>query len=243
MAKVSGAVTAIPILYVFFIKILETYKTSKKDILKIYGYIAIFAIISLPIGLWHPIRNYIMFNQPLGGILIPGQALYTGNFSILQRFIIPSFEETFKQLYCVIAGHHNVIATLIKTSILGEFTYLNLPGSYVTFFKMVNIIIILFTLISTFLEIVNIKKLKKKPLLIRICLIFYFALIASYIYFNIKYPYSCTMNFRYIMPSVFIGTLMLFDIINDINNENIEGFAIIMSILFCNLSIGMFFLI
>lgn len=222
---------------------LEIYKTNTKDIFKILGYIFLFGIVSLPIGLWHPIRNYIMFNQPLGGVLIPGSSLYIGDFSILQRFIIPSLKETFGQLYCVIPGHHNVIATLIKTSILGEFTYLNLPSAFVTLFKMVNIIIILFTLVATFIEIIKPKKLKEKPLLIHICLIFYFVLIASYIYFNINYPYSCTMNFRYIIPAVFIGALMLFDIINDINKENIESIVVLTSIIFCNLSICMFFLI
>ncbi len=184
-----------------------------------------------------------MFNQPLGGVLIPGQSLYTGDFSVFERFIIPSLEETFGQLYCVIPGHHNVIATLIKTSILGEFTYINLPTVFVTFFKMVNIIIILFTLIATFIEIIKPKKLKEKPLLIRICLIFYFVLIASYIYFNINYPYSCTMNFRYIIPTIFIGTLMLLDIVNDIKKENIESIVVLISIIFCNFSIGMFFMI
>lgn len=35
------------------------------------------------------------------------------------------------------------------------------------------------------------------------------AIIASYLWFNVKYPFGCTMDFRYVVPSALIGSIFL----------------------------------
>ena len=41
------------------------------------------------------------------------------------------------------------------------------------------------------------------------CAMFWLALMVSYVAFNIKYPDSCTMDFRYIVPTVICGAVYL----------------------------------
>ena len=58
-----------------------------------------FGCISLSIGLWYPIRNYIEFKQPILYIMDPHNSdLYVGNYTLWQRFI--PFSNEMNQMYC-----------------------------------------------------------------------------------------------------------------------------------------------
>ena len=96
MTKVSGAIMAVPIMYTFIRKIVETYKTEKDKLLRLFGKFLLFGVISLPLGLWHPIRNLVLFSQPIGGVLLPAEGLYVGQYSVFQRFLTISFKENFE---------------------------------------------------------------------------------------------------------------------------------------------------
>lgn len=244
MSKVSGAIMAIPILFIFIKKIIEVYKNNKKDLMKLFGLFVVFGIISLPIGLWHPIRNKILFNQPIGGVLIPSQSLYVGNYSWIQRFISISFNEL-KATFCTIPGDHNIPAFIIKTSVLGEFSYANI-GYLADIIKSLNIILILISIIAMIWNLKLYKNSKDKTL-DWILGITYIVHMASYIYFNIEYPYLCTMDFRYIVPTLFVGLYCIGRFLEHLNNtkkyatltEIIEYLLVI----FCVLSIIMIVMI
>ena len=64
MTKTSGLVLYLVELIVFIVKMMKT----RKGFLKMA---AVFMIISLPIGLWYPVRNYIRFGQELTYVLDP----------------------------------------------------------------------------------------------------------------------------------------------------------------------------
>ena len=102
MTKVSGAIMAVPIMYTFIRKIFEIHKTEKDKLLRLFGKILLFGVISLPLGLWHPIRNLVLFSQPIGGVLLPADGLYVGQYSLFERFLTISFKEMFGYTYCVI---------------------------------------------------------------------------------------------------------------------------------------------
>ena len=91
MTKVSGAIMAVPIMYTFIKRIFEVYKVEKKNLLRLLGKFLLFGVISLPLGLWQPMRNLIMFNQKIGWVLLPAEGLYVGQYSIFERFLSISF--------------------------------------------------------------------------------------------------------------------------------------------------------
>ena len=203
MSKISGGIMAVPIMVVFIKKIIETKKKNKKELIRLFGLFTLFGIISLPLGLWHPIRNKILFNQPIGGVLIPGDFLYVGNYSFIQRFLKISFKEL-TTTFCVIPGDYNVPAYIIKTSVLGEFNYdrLFLIANVI---KWINVIIVLFSIIALIWQFIF-NKNKDNFTFNLILETTYIIYIVSYVLFNIKYPYVCTMDFRYIVPTIFVGT-------------------------------------
>lgn len=244
MTKISGAIMAIPIIYTFIKKIVEIYRTENNKLLGLFGKFMLFGTLSLPLGLWHPIRNLILFNQPLGGVLLPGDGLYVGQYSTVQRFLSISFKELFGQVYCVIPDNHNVFAYIVKCSILGEFTYNNNINIYVTFFKFVNFVIVLAIVLCTVILIGKYKRKDKNSFITMILLITFFINMTSYYSFNVQYPYICTMDFRYIVPTIFTGIVTVCIVLDEYIKNNIIKEIIEYTItLFCILSFVLFFII
>ena len=123
MAKTSGAIVSLPIMYIFLLQFYRAIKKGdKKKIWQYIGMYCVFGIISLTLGLWYPIRNYILFKQPILYILDPNnQKLYVGDKSLLSRFI-PFSKELLIQ-YADPYEHYNIPAYLIKSSLFGEWTW------------------------------------------------------------------------------------------------------------------------
>ena len=205
MAKTSSAIVSLPIMYIF---LLQFYRAVKKgDKRKIWQYIGmycVFGIISLSLGLWYPIRNYILFEQPILYVLDPNnQKLYVGDKSLLSRFN-PFSKEILIQ-YANSYEHYNIPTFLIKSSLFGEWTWTtNYLCKYIYMFAIVvNIAIIIISIIAMVREM---KSTRKRNLVYRnIFLFLYFFNIISFISMNIKLPYGCSMDFRYIVPTIFIG--------------------------------------
>ena len=236
MSKVSGAIMAVPIIIVFINKIVQTIKTDKKKIGKLFVLFIVFGLISLPIGLWHSIRNYILFNQPLGGVLLPWEGLYVGNYSFYQRFLSISIKELIT-MFCTVPGDYNTIAYIIKCSLFGEFILerVEIIGCML---KVLNVYIIVFSLIAIILKYAKHWDSNNKTI-DSIVFSTWIIHIISYVMLNIKYPYTCTMDFRYLVPTVFCGIYFIAlalgklsdkKIINNIR-LNIEWFIIAFYIL------------
>lgn len=219
MAKTSGAIVSLPIMYIF---LLQFYRAIKKgDKRKIWQYIGmycVFGIISLSLGLWYPIRNYILFKQPILYVMDPNnQKLYVGDKSLLSRFL-PFSKEIFIQ-YADPYEHYNIPTFLIKSSLFGEWTW---TTSYIckyiyVFALFANIAIIVFSIVAIIREMTS---NRKRDLIYRnIFLILYFFNIISFISMNIKLPYGCSMDFRYIVPTIFIGIYFIGLQLRKIQNE------------------------
>lgn len=242
MAKVSAAIMAVPILYIFIDKYIEEFKKRKKILnWNFILLMIIFGLISLPIGLWHPIRNLILFEQPIGGVLIPGEALNVSNYTFTERFLTVSYKELVKETFAVLPGDYNILAYIIKSSIFGEYSYNNI-AFFAFAFKAINIIIILTSVICSIKSIFS--KDRNNKHIINILLITWIINVLSYYYFNIKYPYSCTMDFRYLVPTIYTGIVAICNTLNDAKRETILSEVIqYIFLIFCVLSIVMFFAI
>jgi len=202
MTKLNGAIMAIPILYVFIKKFIELYKNDKNKIWKLITQIIIFGLISLPIGLWYQVREYILFDG--NSVPYPDDLLYTGNYSMFERFFSISFISIFK-IFCIIPGDYNIFAYIVKCSIFGEYLYGNLNFIHI-FMVFVNFILIVASIIFMIKYMI---KRKEHNFIINLLLFVWLANIISFYLFNYKYPYLCTMDFRYIIPTVFTGVVLI----------------------------------
>ncbi len=234
MTKTNGAIVAVPIMYIFLLKLYkELRKTDNKIIItKKYLYLfVIFGTISLPIGLWYHARNYILFKQPILYILdTNNQDLYVGNYSLLERFL-PFSKEIF-QMYCNAFEDYNIITYLIKCSLFGEFSWGNgkLKCIYYTIAIILNIIL---SIISLYCIIKNtLTKNKRKKVWKNILFLLWITNIISFISMNLKLPYGCSMDFRYIVPTIFIQAIFICFELENIMRKNKKKGNIIFAYIF-----------
>ena len=211
MTKTSGAIVAFPIIYLFLKKLFEELNNSKNTSITIKKNLCLcilFGCISLPIGLWYPIRNNILFGQPLLYVMDPHNAdLYVGNYSFLQRFL--PFSSEIGAMYCDPWTHYNIPIYLLKCSLYGEYSW-KICGMYNVIYYttiIINIFFVLYILYSIMKNSI-IKVEENKELKISLAVLFLINLL-SYISINLELPYGCTMDFRYILPTLFVGLLFI----------------------------------
>lgn len=215
MTKLNGAIMAVPILYVFIKKFIEYFKEDKSKIKKLILFIVVFGLISLPIGLWYQVREMIMFNNT--DVPKPGNFLYIGNYSIFKRFFYFSFE-SFVNTFCTIPGDYNMFTYIIKTSLFGEYSYGDI--NFIHFIMLTTNLLLI--VISIYYTIKYCIKRKEHSFIINILLFVWLSNMASFYVFNYKYPYICSMDFRYIVPTVFTGIVLIGKNINDKNNTVVD---------------------
>lgn len=206
MTKLSMWIMALPtgivMLSVFF------KETKSLENLKKYF---VFAITSFPLGLWYPIRSFILFNMPLSYVLVPGNETYCANHRIIERFlsipVLESIQSPFNQPF----GDYNIWAYLFKGALFGEFklsTYKGLPIALLVLWFIICLIGII-ALIYTMQKVIQTKNKEWLYLLSIVPSVF-----ISYIIFNLQYPFACTMDVRYIIQlhvlfALFIGKMVM----------------------------------
>lgn len=209
MTKTSGGIIAVPIIYIFLLRMIKDIKASdkKKLVFKKYMYLYMFfGCISLPIGLWYPIRNYIKFGQPILYVMdINNSDLYVGDYSLFSRLNLFS-TEIFK-VYCDPWTDFNIPTYLTKCSLYGEYEW-SISLTLIYSITIILNILMIFIFIISFINCLVRKE--KRYLQWKIALsIFLIFNIISYLAMNVKLPYGCSMDFRYLLSSILIGAIFV----------------------------------
>lgn len=182
---------------------------KKKWKMQLTQYVAFLAVCA-PLGLWYSIRNFILFKQPLGYVHdldANGPSwLYRGNYSLTQRFFSFPWDQYKENVYASSGRDYNLPLYLLRSSLFSEFSFENMDG-VARMLTHINIILILLSLIA--MVVIIWKGTKFSPALRYGCGFLWLIMMISYFMFNIKYPDSCTMDFRYIVPTAISGTIYL----------------------------------
>lgn len=201
MAFVAGPV----MLYVFW----QAVRDKKwKELVAQY---AAFLSVCAPLGLWYSVRNYVLFDMPFGYVLNIdkngiNEVLYRGHLSFAKRFLFCPWGEFQSSIYCDPTKDYNIPSYLVRCSLFGEFSFQNVDMAALLLLYT-NIILIILSVIA--MAAVIWKGSRFTPMLRYGCGLLWLAIMASYVVFNIKYPDSCTMDFRYIAPVVISGAVYL----------------------------------
>ncbi|MBO5736638.1 MAG: hypothetical protein J6S04_02410 [Clostridia bacterium] len=219
MAKLSSATICLPIAGIFIYEFIRTL-LKKEGALKLWKMVVqygVFLCICAPIGLWFQVYASMRFDQPLGFVFSNlNKKLYTGHHSIWGRFGI-SFDisEYLGSLYCrPFEGNYNLFNYALKSSIFGEFSYSQGDswGAVSVLFAYMGIAFLVIGAIWCVVLWWKGRKdedsfLRKNSPVSHQDVLFVGLLVASQvlseIYFYVKMPYGCTMDFRYIMPLIF----------------------------------------
>lgn len=191
-AVLMVGVTAITVVVKFI-------KDKNFKISKLLLHTLCFLVILLPLGLWFSVRNYVHFEQPLGYVAPLGldNPLYTGDISLVKRIILP-FSTTPVGVYTDVWNEYNLWTYLLRNSLFGEYRF----GSMGVASILVTLNALVIILAVAAMLFVVIKKYKQTDNILPVTLLMLLQM-AVFIYFYIKYPYGCSMDFRYIVPTLF----------------------------------------
>lgn len=194
MTKISCATLALITAIVFIISLIRAVREhSWKELVLKY---IVFGMISLPLGLWYSIRNYILFAQPLNYVLEleKNNSLYTGNISIPQRLLVVKLSNLLSDPYTKVRGDYNLPAYALKSSLFGEFYY-NTWGWVSVLLLLSAFLLAAFCTLAVIRCIVYQRQDRWCRFMLLAAGIFY----GSIAIFYLRYPFGCSMDFRYML--------------------------------------------
>jgi hypothetical protein len=207
--KFSGALIAFFTAAVFLIALRRKVKAADKGVLGLVGQFSAFALLCVPLGLWYHIRNLALFGQEIGYVakMAPDSSLYVGNIPLAERFFTFSLPNMLRNVYCNPYDDFRLWEYVVRCALFGEFTF----SAKHTFFAQIMIVSSLLLILLTLFAMVLFLIFDKKENRLAVVTLFslWALLMASFIFFNLKYPFGCTMDFRYIVPTVVTGAAFL----------------------------------
>ncbi len=205
MSKLSGATVAFFTGPVMLYKLYVGFKEKKP--LPIIKQLAVFAVICFPLGLWYPIRNYILFDQPINYVLKmePGTAVYTGNVAWHKRFLTAPVWEEFTQVYMQPNDDYNIFMIISRTAVFGEFEYGNVSAIVSVALYYANLALMILSFAAMIFVLIK-DKTRDWFCKYSMAAVWLITLV-SYISVNITHPASCTADTRYI-PLAVVSSLM-----------------------------------
>lgn len=220
MTKLSAALVAPPIAIVFLVVFIRKIKT---DGLKLFGQFAAFGAVCVPLGLWFEIRNYIKWKVPITYVqeMPITVTQYIGDRSFKSRitdFSSEQFKSVFEQWLMRdengnLQGYneYNPLVAILKNSLFGESInegYFEKSQYVLMVAKVLFWLGMLLAAVFFVIMIVMLfKKCGMKPLEKTLFASFYFVMLFNFYKMCRDYPFTCTMNFRYITPTVIITSL------------------------------------
>ena len=227
MTKISVGILAIPVGLLFilcFIK--DVRKDKKKNLMTYIKQFAVFACISFPLGLWFGIRNFIKWHIPLMYVqpMTESDWQSVGDMSFLQRITDFSARQWGTPYTCwKWAGgynEYNPLISLLKTSVFGEFAY-DINIYFAQTIMWCGVMLALFGVAAIVITLLKKDRVNRLPL---ICLaIMHLAFIISYYKMCYDYPFVCSMNFRYLTPTVVTGALCIGLAMKDLSEYKMAG--------------------
>jgi 4-amino-4-deoxy-L-arabinose transferase-like glycosyltransferase len=244
MSKLSSATVCLPVAGVFIYEFVRTLK-KKEDALTLKNMIvqyATFLIICAPLGLWFQVYAKIRFDQSFGYVFSGiTSKLSTADRTLFQRLFPIAFDakEYFSSLWCntfttaTSPNNYNLFHFALRSSIFGEQTYSRGESFAIpaVIFAYIAVILLLISLIRAVYLYIRYDRKRSDEGAIegRKNALFVLLLVASQvlseIYFYIKMPYACTMDFRYIMPLILGMCLTLWLVCGRLSRAG-DGFSV-----------------
>ena len=218
ITKLNTAICAFSIGLIFLVELIRVVKGKKgDDIRKILLQYVLFGAVSVPIGMSFILRNLILFGKKPG---LPtqgeGSVMYTGTFPLWSRIGIPSITDLHIDFpFHPISGEvsHNTWVILFQTGLFAESYPADIGKLTLNLARIAYVASILAAVLAT---VIFIKFFAQKMVaggeegtgLVAVFLwSTYVMMLLSYVLYVIKYPYTCSSDFRYMAASLIFTSL------------------------------------
>ena len=203
-----------PVFLLLFIR-----RIREKNALPMLGQFAAFGAVSLPLGLWYTIRNRIKFHISYRYIytLSRWNALYCGDVPFAKRFLSFPLRQMLEPLYCQPYTDYNIWVYIAKCAAFGEFAF-ERSAKVALPLSLSNLLLIALSVLAAVYVIL---RCKETHFLARFGLLWLWLIqMGSFLMFNLQYPFGCTMDLRYIVPTIIVGAAYLGIALDDLKERN-----------------------
>jgi len=213
-AKLSASYVLAAVAAIFMLR----FFTEKRKA-RVIGQFAAFGVVAAPLGLFWSVWLKVKYGLKFGYVMKLAEDS--------KQFV--GFRTAGERLFDVFAGvsqgiyfargsdfgnafhEYNLLSAILKTSVFGEWHIgegFRLTESLALILFILNAVLILF---SVFCMVYIFIKRKKGPsrILTDALIVLYFTIMAAYIGFCFSFPHDCTMDFRYITPTLIIGAAFI----------------------------------
>lgn len=216
LCKINTAVIAFPIGLVLLMDFIEKIRSrdkrrglgSLRGIFRCIRNDILFGLTAGAVGLSWIVRNLIRFHVKPGiSSATEASVMYTGNYGIWARVGVPSFADWhFDFPFHPLSGDviHNTWVIMFQTSLFTEVYPAEISGISLMLCQTAYVLAILAAVCSTVLFCITQFQKMKSGGSKSICeavfsLSGYWTFLASFVAFALKYPYTCSSDFRYIV--------------------------------------------
>ncbi len=206
MSKSSGALIAPAILVLWIMRFIK----DKGMRLRRVGEYLLFAVISLPLGLWWNVRNMVRFDMPFLYVNEPSteSVQYIPNYSIWERLfdVKNQLNHPYIELFNTSPNvDHNIIISTVKTLTFTqsvEVMATNITRFWGMAALIMTIILLLMLIVFGIVGLCKGKTAKHHKIAGLVLTVSY---LVFYLYFNVQYPFVHTMHARYILPIIYLN--------------------------------------
>lgn len=222
MTKISAALVAPPVAVVFLMVLI---KNRKDGLWKLINQFTCFGLICIPLGMWFPVYELARWRIPFTFVYrMPNDSYqYVGNIPFSDRVtdfslsqLSPIYEhwrgaDKFGNLYG--DSEFNPLIALLKNSVFGESfgstTFEKYPFIYglLPVFFWINVLLAAAGFAALVLYTIRKGRANGRERTFLAC--FYLLTMASFYKTSADYPFTCTMNFRYITPTAILGSVYI----------------------------------
>ena len=209
IAKPNIVIMVVPMGLVMLMHMYDMYKAGEFG--KVFGHYCIFAAISGPIGLSWTIRNAIRFGTK-PGIPSPSPNQCVSGYSLFNRLVLPSSSCISFPFYSENATYNNNMWQIcFKTSLFAEIWPTEISPIGLRLCQLLFISAVILGIYCAVMSIVKpIRLIKQNDKVMGIFLLSgYVSVILMFYFFVLKYPFTCSCNFRYVGISLLYSAIAL----------------------------------
>lgn len=210
ITKLNSAVMAFPLAVVFLMHFVSECK--EKRALKAIKEFAIFGILTAGIGLSWVIRNLVFYNTNPGVPVVTEESImYIGDLSVWNVYVLPQALELDYPFH-TLNGEQicNIWQILFRTSLFSEIRP-ELPDFLMMGCRIALLLAMILGTIFFFVTIVmQIREIKKGDKELGIFLLVgYVMVVLTFILFVVKYPFTCSANYRYVVVGLLFTAISM----------------------------------
>jgi len=248
--KVSNALFAVPLAALFLVRLVKWLRDrdlgKSRKIRKIAQFAA-FGAVSVPLGMWWSVRNYLRYGTPFGYVPTAASIMspqYIGYFGLRERLfffqVVRPFVAMPGEMGALEAGElpeHGIALASLKYSLFGEWRLAERgSATYILASALfwVNLALAAAATVLLLIRLLQALRRRRDSGVLFLSLLSV-TLLVSQVVFCIEYPHVCSQDFRYIVPTLLCGACFLGRALQDLPARR-RALLIAPVLLFCALS-------